>query len=86
MSNSDGYEYKYSYGCCCAETRVAFDAYQAYMYGYPVLTFHITRLREMTSNPINTFRHLRNFPGPAFKGVVSPNSDTLYSSAWLDLR
>jgi len=26
-----------------------------------------------------------SFPDPAFKNVVSPNADTLYSLAWLDV-
>lgn len=29
--------------------------------------------------------HVRSFPDPSFKDVVSPNVDTLYSIAWLDL-
>jgi hypothetical protein len=33
----------------------------------------------------NEFVHLREFPDASFCGVVSPNADTLYSVAWLDL-
>jgi hypothetical protein len=36
--------------------------------------------------PVNTFSHIREFPAADFKAVVRPNFDTLYSSAWLDLR
>lgn len=33
----------------------------------------------------NEFDHLREFPDASFTAVVSPNADTLYSTAWLDL-
>jgi hypothetical protein len=35
--------------------------------------------------PINQFAHVRAFPDYTFTDVVSPNADTLYSVAWLDL-
>jgi hypothetical protein len=35
--------------------------------------------------PINQFGHIKAFPDATFTDVVSPNADTLYSSAWLDL-
>jgi hypothetical protein len=38
-----------------------------------------------TRAPTNSFAHLREFPEPSFTDVVSPNADTLYSVAWLDL-
>ncbi|WP_222841977.1 DUF1254 domain-containing protein [Cystobacter ferrugineus] len=34
---------------------------------------------------MNQFHHIRAFPTAAFREVVRPNFDTLYSSAWLDL-
>ena len=36
--------------------------------------------------PANQFINLREFPDPKFKIVIRPNADTLYSSAWLDLK
>jgi hypothetical protein len=33
----------------------------------------------------NRFQHLRAFPDASFTDIVSPNADTLYSLAWLDL-
>jgi hypothetical protein len=35
--------------------------------------------------PMNTFKHVRQFPPADFRDVVRPNFDTLYSIAWLDL-
>jgi hypothetical protein len=35
--------------------------------------------------PMNQLGHRAAFPTPESKGVVSPNADTLYSVAWLDL-
>lgn len=34
---------------------------------------------------VNQFAHLRAFPDASFTAVVSPNADTLYSTARLDL-
>ena len=36
--------------------------------------------------PMNQFHHFTEFPPAEFREVVRPNFDTLYSSAWLDLR
>jgi len=65
----------------------------AYVYLYSLVTMEITR-RQLTnvaeptgaSAPPNTYAHVRAFPTADFKAVVRPNFDTLYSSAWLDLR
>lgn len=73
------------------------DAYEigveAYTYLYPMVLMDATR-RVITNlppgvkegfGPVNTFHHLRAFPDAAFREVVRPNFDTLYSIAWLDL-
>jgi hypothetical protein len=39
-----------------------------------------------THAPVNRFRHSATFPDANFTAVVSPNADTLYSTAWLDLQ
>ena len=68
-------------------------AVDAYDYLYPLVTMDVTR-RQATNvearetpgrGPMNSFVHLRTFPGADFKEVVRPNFDTLYSTAWLDL-
>lgn len=60
-------------------------AEELYTFAYPLVLMDVTR-EVMTSHvPMNTFHHMREFPDPTFKEVVSPNADTLYSTAWLDL-
>lgn len=68
---------------------LAGPAVDAWLYGYPLVTMDVSR-RVMTHGPdqapLNTFHHMRTFPDSTFTDVVSPNADTLYSAAWLDLR
>lgn len=69
-------------------------AEEAYIYGYPLVLMEMTR-RVMThaavpdpttrKAPVGQFVHLSQALTPALRGVVSPNVDTLYSLAWLDL-
>lgn len=77
-----------------SEDQVQEIGVNAYIYAYPLLTMDVTR-RQTTNieagkmpgrGPMNTFAHIREFPAADFKAVVRPNFDTLYSSAWLDLR
>lgn len=73
-----------------AARRIGIDAY---LYFYPLLTMDITRKqftnidpgRELGKGPMNMFVNIPAYPPADFKGVVRPNFDTLYSSAWLDL-
>ncbi len=64
---------------------------QAYIYGYPVVEMYRARFLHVYSpknkerTPLNRFHHRRRLLDASFSGVVSPNNDTLYSSAWLDL-
>lgn len=65
---------------------------EAYVYGFPLIEMARTRFRmvEDPSNPfkfgINTLFNVMRLAGPESRNVVAPNSDTLYSVAWLDLR
>ncbi len=68
-------------------------AIAAYLYLFPLVLMDVTR-RQMTNGeggerpgfgPMNTFSHMRAVPPVEFKAVPWPNSDTLYSLAWLDL-
>lgn len=69
------------------------SAREAYIYGYPLVLMERTRqvstgvARAQGSRaPMNQYAHIRTFPDPDFKDVVSPNVDTLYSVAWIDLQ
>jgi hypothetical protein len=65
----------------------------AYLYFYPLVTMDVTRKqainveagKELGKGPANAFVSIPTYPPADFKGVVRPNFDTLYSSAWLDL-
>ena len=70
----------------------AFDtAREAYIFGYPLLAMEtskwvMTRSASTSDKAaVNEFHHARTFPDASFTDVVSPNADTLYSQAWLDL-
>ena len=68
-------------------------AVDAYVYFYPLITMDVTRKqftnieagKEFGKGPMNTFSNIPAYPPGDFKGVVRPNFDTLYSSAFLDL-
>jgi hypothetical protein len=65
---------------------------EAYIYGYPLVTMEMTR-RVITNVaapqgknvPMGQFGCLREYPDASFREVTTPNADTLYSIAWLDL-
>ncbi|MGH6985400.1 MAG: DUF1254 domain-containing protein [Caulobacteraceae bacterium] len=66
-------------------------AAEAYVFGFPALEMQRVRhgfmyaphARELT--PANTFRHVRKLATANSRVVTTPNNDTLYSTAWLDL-
>lgn len=68
-------------------------AVDAYIYFYSLLSMDITRKqftnveagKEAFKGPVNTFVNISEYPPANFRGVVRPNFDTLYSSAWLDM-
>ncbi|HEY9603412.1 MAG TPA: DUF1254 domain-containing protein [Allocoleopsis sp.] len=60
---------------------------QAYIWGYSLVVLKRT-LRKSAARrgiPLNQFTHAERLATPESRAVVSPNTDTLYSSAWLDL-
>jgi hypothetical protein len=66
----------------------------AYVFGYPLIIMDVTK-DQMTAvpaptpdggaAPINQFATQPTSPNASFTTVVSPNADTLYSQAWLNL-
>jgi len=65
---------------------------QAYIYGYATVELYRTFYQQVIdpnrghSVGVNEFNHIRNLTTPKDTWVVSPNNDTLYSRAWLDLN
>lgn len=66
-------------------------AKDAYLWGYPLVRFERTK-KLMTTTPgyghapINYFFHASQLPTPQDRSVANPIPDSLYSSAFLDLR
>ena len=66
---------------------------EAYIYGFPLVMMGLTKEVATAvpaptagmSAPVNQFSHMRAFPSPEDRSLVSPNADTLYSTAFLDL-
>ena len=67
-------------------------ATDAYIYGYPLVTIEMTRLRltnaaepNLTGAPMGQFWKLRTYPPVENHSVTAPNADTLYTTSWLDV-
>ena len=64
---------------------------QAYIYGFPVYEMYRTRYNAVydSSNPerieLNQFTHMRQLADHTTRFVTTPNNDTPYSIAWMDL-
>ncbi|HTW85949.1 MAG TPA: DUF1254 domain-containing protein [Candidatus Sulfotelmatobacter sp.] len=61
-------------------------AIRAYVFAYPLVLVALTERHQLTATAPNQFRHDRALATPANRFIVRPNVDTLYSSAFLDLR
>ncbi|TRZ45711.1 DUF1254 domain-containing protein [Robertkochia solimangrovi] len=69
-------------------------AQKAYVYGYPMILMDLTK--KVSTNvisptddgyaPINQVANNRKFPDDKFTAVVKANTDTYYSTMWLDLK
>jgi len=55
-----------------------------WLFSLPLIEMARTRLPA--GGPPNRLNHTRVLAGPSNTGVTTPNNDTLYSTAWLDLR
>jgi len=59
---------------------------KAYLYGVPLVIMDLTRSQSAAQvGPENQLRRVRQFPDARFKGVVRPNVDTLYTTAFIDM-
>lgn len=64
---------------------------KAYVYAFPVYEMYRTRYgavytpQNPTRTDLNQFGHRRTLSDHTARWVTTPNNDTLYSSAWLDL-
>jgi hypothetical protein len=74
------------------EATAAAVASEVYVYGYPLVTMEMTR--RVATNveqpsglraPMGQFAHLRNYPKGGQGDMPAPNTDVLYSTAWIDL-
>ncbi len=61
-------------------------ATEAYIWGFPLMSVHRTRLLLCSRTDTATMNHVDNLATPDDRAIVAPNNDTLYSSAWYDLR
>ena len=64
----------------------------AYIYAFPLVMTDATKIVatntvkvENAHAPVNQLNHSKNLVKAGFKGVVTPNVDTVYTQAWLDL-
>ncbi len=59
---------------------------EAYVFGYPLVVMDVTREHSALSiGPENRLLRVRKFPDAAFRAVVRPNVDTLYTTAFIDM-
>ena len=62
-------------------------AKNAYIWGYPLVVMERSKktFTKEGQTSINRFKRFNELVTPSFTEVVTPNVDTLYSGAWLDL-
>ena len=59
---------------------------EGYIFGYPLVITDVSRVNAMlTRGPENQLYRVRQFPNANFRGVVRPNVDTLYTTAFIDM-
>ena len=67
-------------------------ATEAYIYGYPLVTFDMARKQQTNvavpdaeHAPIGQMIRMRSYPAVDNHCCAAPNADTLYTEAWLDV-
>lgn len=66
--------------------------YKAYVYAFPLVLSNATKIYSTNTDgtianraPVNQLNHARQLANADYRTIVTPNVDTLYSQAWLDL-
>ncbi len=73
-----------------AQPATATPIQDAFLYAFPVFEFAKVRYAATFGAPpersaLNRFQHQRTLSGPSARFITTPNNDTLYSSAFIDL-
>jgi len=59
---------------------------EACLFGYPLVMVDLTReAAALAVGPENELKRVRQFADASFRGVVRPNVDTLYTTAFIDM-
>ena len=65
---------------------------EAYIYAFPLVLTNATKTMSTNTDgsvtgraPVNQINHAKKLADASFRTVVTPNVDTLYSQAWLDI-
>ena len=65
---------------------------EAYIYAFPLVLTDATKTLSTNTDgtmtgraPINQFNHAKKLADASFRTVVTPNVDTVYSQAWIDI-
>ena len=66
---------------------------EAYLYAFPLVLMDATKIVSTNTKtaterraPVNQLIHVRSLMDASSRTVVSPNVDTIYTQAWLDVR
>lgn len=83
--------------CAAEKTQPGTDAMwemvsEAYIYAFPLVLTDATKTLSTNTDgtiesraPVNQFNHAKELADASFRTVVTPNVDTVYSQAWLDI-
>lgn len=69
-----------------AASGLAALAHEAYVFTLPLVVMETLRRRRMALGPMNQMFHARRLLTHKSREITTPNNDTLYSNAWIDLR
>ncbi len=75
-----------------ADTDIWETVSEAYIYAFPLVLTDATKTLSTNTDgsmtgraPVNQFNHSKKLADASFRTVVTPNVDTVYSQAWLDI-